>query len=143
VINDAALAYRGVIPPDRWHEPYMPLEALVAEMRAGVEFSCVRRGGRVVGVMGLQHVADVALIRHAYTLTAAQGRGIGTTLVEHLRKKTERGLLVGTWKAATWAVRFYERRGFRLVGEEEKVRLLRRYWTVPERQIEESVVLAA
>jgi N-acetylglutamate synthase-like GNAT family acetyltransferase len=121
----------------------MPLEALVDEMRAGVDFSCVRRRGRVAGVMGLQHVADVALIRHAYTLTDEQGSGIGTTLLEYCRQKTNRSLLVGTWKAATWAVRFYERRGFRLVAEEEKVRLLRRYWTVPERQIEESVVLKA
>ena len=121
----------------------MPVNELLSEMQAGVRFSCVRRGARVVAVMGLQHVADVALIRHAYTLTAEQGRGVGTALLEHLRTRTDRRLLVGTWRAATWAVRFYERRGFRLVSEEEKVRLLRRYWTVPERQIEESVVLAA
>ena len=141
VINDAALAYRGVIPADRWHEPYMPHDELVSEMRAGVKFFCLRRNGRVAGVMGLQHVADVALIRHAYTLSSEQGRGLGTLLLEHLRRQTHRPVLVGTWKAATWAVRFYERRGFRLVGEEEKAALLRRYWTVSERQIEESVVL--
>ena len=143
VVNDAAVAYRGVIPADRWHEPYMPLDELRAEIEAGVEFFCIRREGRVAGVMGLQRVADVALIRHAYTLTSEQGAGIGSSLLQHLRKQAGRRLLVGTWKAATWAVRFYERRGFRLVSDEEKVRLLRRYWTVSERQIEESVVLAA
>lgn len=142
VINDAARAYRGVIPADRWHEPYMSAEELRAELAAAVKFVCFRRDGRIVGVMGLQPVGDVALIRHAYTLTAEQGSGIGSRLLEHLRSRTERPLLVGTWKAATWAVRFYERRGFRLVGEAEKERLLRRYWTIPERQIEESVVLA-
>jgi len=141
VINDAARAYRGVIPADRWHDPYMPREELVAEMRAGVKFFCLRQDGRVVGVMGLQHVADVALIRHAYTLTSQQHGGVGTLLLDHLRRQADRPLLVGTWKAATWAVRFYERRGFRLVPEEEKAALLRRYWTVSERQIDESVVL--
>ena len=142
VINDAAEAYRGVIPADRWHEPYMPLDQLRKEIEAGVEFSCARRDGRVVGVMGLQNVADVALIRHAYTLTAEQGSGVGGALLEFLKKQTDRRLLVGTWKAATWAVRFYERRGFRLVSEPEKVRLLQRYWNIPQRQIEESVVLS-
>jgi GNAT superfamily N-acetyltransferase len=121
----------------------MPLDELQAELEAGVKFFCNRRGGRVAGVMGLQRVGDVALIRHAYTLTSEQGAGIGSSLLQHLRKQTDRRLLVGTWKAATWAVRFYERRGFRLVSEEEKVRLLQRYWTVPQRQIKESVVLAA
>jgi N-acetylglutamate synthase-like GNAT family acetyltransferase len=120
----------------------MPREELRSEIRAGVKFFCIRRERRVIGVMGLQPVADVALIRHAYTLTSEQGTGVGTRLLEHLRGQTDRSLLVGTWKAATWAVRFYERRGFRLVSEEEKARLLRRYWTIPERQIEESVVLA-
>ena len=143
MINDAAVAYRGVIPADRWHEPYMPMPELEREIAAGVEFFCVRRDERVVAVMGLQHVRDVSLIRHAYTLTAYQGRGIGGELLEALRHKTGRRLLVGTWKAATWAVHFYERRGFHLVSDEEKVRLLKRYWTVPERQIEESVVLTA
>jgi N-acetylglutamate synthase-like GNAT family acetyltransferase len=121
----------------------MPIKELLAEISAGVEFFCVRRNGRVAGVMGLQHVADVALIRHAYTLTSEQGAGIGTLLLQHLTKRTDRKLLVGTWKAATWAVRFYERRGFHQVSDEDKVQLLRRYWTVSERQIEESVVLAA
>jgi N-acetylglutamate synthase-like GNAT family acetyltransferase len=141
VINDAAAAYRGVIPADRWHEPYMPREELLSEMRAGVKFFCIRRDGRVVGVMGLQHGADVALIRHAYTVSSQQHGGVGTLLLEHLKRQADRPLLVGTWKAATWAVRFYERRGFRLVSDEEKERLLRRYWNIPERQVAESVVL--
>jgi N-acetylglutamate synthase-like GNAT family acetyltransferase len=141
VINDAAAAYRGVIPADRWHEPYMPREELLSEMRAGVKFFCFRRDGRVVGVMGLQQVADVALIRHAYTVSSQQHGGVGTLLLEHLKRQADRPLLVGTWKAATWAVRFYERRGFRLVSDEEKERLLRRYWNIPERQVAESVVL--
>jgi N-acetylglutamate synthase-like GNAT family acetyltransferase len=141
VINDAALAYRGVIPADRWHEPYMPHDELVSEMRSGVKFFCLRRDGRVAGVMGLQSVADVALIRHAYTLSSQQHSGVGSLLLDHVRRQTDRPLLVGTWKAASWAVHFYERRGFRLVPEQEKAALLRQYWTVSERQIEESVVL--
>jgi len=141
VINDAAAAYRGVIPADRWHEPYMPREELLSEIQAGVKFFCIRRDGRVVGVMGLQHVADVALIRHAYTVSSQQHGGVGTLLLQHLKRQADRPLLVGTWKAATWAVRFYERRGFRLVSDEEKERLLRRYWNIPERQVAESVVL--
>jgi GNAT superfamily N-acetyltransferase len=142
VINDAATAYRGVIPADRWHVPYMPMEELRAEIAAGVQFRGIRRGGRLAGVMGLQQVRDVSLIRHAYTRTAEQGSGIGSALLEHLKRQSDRRILVGTWKAATWAIRFYERRGFRVVSDEEKDRLLRRYWTVPGRQIEESAVLS-
>jgi GNAT superfamily N-acetyltransferase len=141
VVNDAAAVYRGVIPADCWKEPYMPLEEVHAEFGAGVVFWGYRRGGRLAGVMGLQQVHDVTLIRHAYTRTSEQGAGVGSALLEHLRRQTDRPLLVGTWQAATWAVRFYERRGFRPVSDEEKPRLLKRYWTVPERQIEESVVL--
>jgi GNAT superfamily N-acetyltransferase len=143
VINDAAAAYRGVIPADRFHEPYMPLAELRAEIDAGVQFWEIRSGERVAAVMGLQRVRDVSLIRHAYTRTEAQGSGFGSALLAHLQRRSKQRLLVGTWKAATWAIRFYERRGFRLVGEDEKNRLLRRYWSVPERQIEESVVLCA
>ena len=138
VINDAAQAYRGVIPEDQWHEPYMPMQGLEAEMRAGVRFWV---HGDFEGVMGLQDVQDVALIRHAYTRTQMQGRGIGGALLEHLKRSTERRLLVGTWQAADWALRFYQGRGFRLVGAQEKQRLLARYWTVSERQAEVSVVL--
>jgi len=118
VVNDAAAAYRGAIPADRWREPYMPLEEVHEEIGAGVVFWGYRRGGRLAGVMGLQQVRDVALIRHAYTRTSEQGAGVGSALLEHLRRQTDRPLLVGTWKAATWAVRFYERRGFRLVSDE-------------------------
>ena len=143
VINDAAEAYRGVIPADRWHEPYMALVDLEREIGAGVVFWGFYEAKKLLGVMGLQAVRDVALIRHAYTRTAARGGGIGTALLDHLRKQNTRPLLVGTWKAATWAIRFYERRGFRLVSEVEKAELLRRYWRIPERQVEESVVLSA
>lgn len=143
VINEAAEAYRGVIPADCWHEPYMPRQELDDEIAAGVRFSgAFDEGGALLAVMGLQHVGDVSLIRHAYTRTAAQRRGFGAALLEQLRGRTDRLLLVGTWKAATWAIRFYERHGFALVDEAEKTRLLRRYWTVPPRQIETSVVLA-
>lgn len=143
IINDAAQAYRGVIPADRWHEPYMPADELRAEIEAGVAFWGYRKENQIEGVMGLQHVADVALIRHAYTRTAARGHGIGGALLEHLKREARAPLLVGTWKAATWAVRFYEKRGFILTSEREKQRLLKRYWAIPERQIDESVVLEA
>jgi GNAT superfamily N-acetyltransferase len=141
VINDAAEAYRGVIPADRWHEPYMPLQDLRAEIAAGVEFWGIHRENNLIAVMGLQPVKDVALIRHAYTRTASQGLGAGTALIEHLRAQTDRPMLVGTWKAADWAIRFYEKRGFRLTTDAEKARLLKKYWTIPDRQVEESVVL--
>jgi N-acetylglutamate synthase-like GNAT family acetyltransferase len=142
IVNDAAQAYRGVIPADRWHEPYMPEAELRAEIAAGVVFWGWEECGRLVGVMGLQDVQDVALIRHAYVETPARGRGIGGRLLEVLQQQTERPLLVGTWAAATWAIRFYERHGFALVTPVEKERLLRRYWSIPDRQIETSVVLA-
>ena len=142
VIDDAAAAYRGIIAADRWNDPYMSRDELRREIDEGVIFLGFFDGGQLLGVMGLQHVAEVALIRHAYTRTASQRRGIGTALLAYLQRQTDRPLLVGTWKAATWAVRFYETRGFRLVDARQKDALLRRYWTVPARQIEESVVLA-
>jgi GNAT superfamily N-acetyltransferase len=142
VINDAAEAYRNVIPADRWHEPYMPLRELESEIESGVGFWAVLEGERIEAVMGIQPVKDVALIRHAYTRTASQGRGLGAELLTFLRAMTERPILIGTWRSATWAIRFYQRHGFRLVTPDEKVVLLRRYWTIPDRQIEESVVLA-
>lgn len=142
IVNDAAQAYRGVIPSDRWHEPYMPEAALHAEIEAGVAFWGWEDAGGLRGVMGLQDVQDVALIRHAYVATAVRGQGIGGRLLAHLAAHTGRPLLVGTWAAATWAIRFYERHGFALVGPDEKERLLRRYWSIPERQIATSVVLA-
>jgi GNAT superfamily N-acetyltransferase len=143
IINDAAQAYKGVIPADRWHEPYMPVHELESEIGKGVRFYCAWDGGRIVGVMGIQDVKDVTLIRHAYVRTAARRRGIGQALLAHLHRLTTRPVLIGTWQAATWAIRFYEKNGFRLVGEQEKNRLLRTYWTIPDRQIEESVVLAS
>ncbi|MFO1361031.1 MAG: GNAT family N-acetyltransferase [Burkholderiales bacterium] len=142
IINDAAQAYRGVIPADRWHEPYMPAEELAAEIAAGVVFWGCENDGRLVGVMGLQPVQDVALIRHAYVATAARRGGIGGELLRHLLAQSDRPVLVGTWAAATWAIRFYERHGFTLVAPDEKARLLATYWSIPERQIDTSVVLA-
>jgi N-acetylglutamate synthase-like GNAT family acetyltransferase len=142
IVNDAAQAYRGVIPEDRWHDPYMPEETLREELGAGVTFWGVERDGALAGVMGLQDVQDVALIRHAYVATAVRGQGIGGELLRHLVARTDRPLLVGTWAAATWAIHFYARQGFVLAAPAEKERLLRRYWSIPDRQIETSVVLA-
>ncbi len=142
IINSAAEAYRGVIPPDRWHEPYMPLEELRDEIAAGVIFWGYERGGELLGVMGIQSVRDVDLIRHAYVRPDQQRHGIGATLIEDLRRRSTRQMLVGTWAAASWAIDFYRRHGFVLVSAQRKAELLRRYWTIPERQIETSVVLA-
>ena len=143
IVNAAAEAYRGVIPADCWHEPYMPREELDGEIAAGVEFWGYEDNGTLAGVMGNQAVRDVQLIRHAYVLPESQGRGIGGALLEHLRGETAKPLLVGAWAAAMWAIAFYERHGFRLVTHEEKEQLLRRYWSIPDRQVETSVVLAA
>lgn len=145
IINAAAEAYRGVIPADRWHEPYMPRDELRSEIDAGVVFWGYEDAGRLVGVMGIQDVEDVTLIRHAYVHPNWQNQGIGGELLEHLRQQeagASRPLLIGTWAAATWAIRFYEKHGFRLVTPDEKNRLLRTYWSIPERQVETSVVLA-
>lgn len=142
VINHAAVAYKGVIPADCWKEPYMPRGELRDEVEQGVVFWGAYEYGTVVAVMGLQPVQDVALIRHAYTRTTHRGQGLGTALLEHLRQQTDRPLLVGTWKAAVWAVRFYENHGFRQLGESQTRALLQKYWTVSDRQIKESVVLA-
>jgi GNAT superfamily N-acetyltransferase len=142
VINDAAQAYKGVIPADRWKEPYMPASEFKLEAEGGVEFYGWKENGALVAVMGIQLVNDVTLIRHAYVLTAHQRRGIGEKLLKHLLGlATTSTVLVGTWEATWWAVRFYEKHGFRLLPTEEKDRLLRKYWNIPERQIETSVVL--
>ena len=143
IINAAAEAYRGVIPADCWHEPYMPEAELRSEIKAGVGFMGCEIDRVLAGVMGIQPVRNVDLIRHAYVLPAYQGQGVGTGLIAHLRQRAERQILVGTWTAATWAIRFYQRHGFQLVPEEVKASLLRTYWTVSERQIETSMVLAA
>lgn len=142
IINDAAEAYRGMIPPDCWKEPYMSRKELQAEIDAGVQFWGYENESELVGVMGIQNVQDVALIRHAYVRTAERNRGIGSALLFHLREKTTRPILVGTWAAAGWAIRFYEKHDFELVSREEKDELLRRYWSISWRQIETSVVLA-
>lgn len=141
LVNDAAQAYKGVIPADRWHEPYMPLDELKAEIAAGVAFSGWEETDALKGVMGIQPVQDVHLIRHAYVVTARQGQGIGAALLRHLLARTPGRILVGTWAAASWAVRFYQRHGFALTDTATKTRLLKTYWTVPDRQIETSVVL--
>ena len=141
IINDAAVAYRGAIPDDRWHEPYMSEQELAAEIKAGVCFlGWYSPPDTLLGVMGAQDAQDVTLIRHAYVLSTSQRGGIGSDLISALMEATERPLLVGTWKAATWAIAFYERHGFRPV--DDTATLLRRYWTIPDRQIETSVVLA-
>jgi GNAT superfamily N-acetyltransferase len=141
IVNAAAEAYRGVIPPDRWREPYMPAEELNAELAAGVAFSGCEEDGELLGIMGIQPVRDVDLIRHAYVTPASQGRGVGSALLEHFASSTERPMLVGTWAAAEWAIRFYRRHGFEPVSREQTAELLRTYWSIPERQIETSVVL--
>jgi GNAT superfamily N-acetyltransferase len=142
VINDAAQAYKGVIPNDRWKEPYMSAEELKGEIEAGVRFFGWVEGEHLLGVTGIQAIKDTTLIRHAYVLPGCQRRGIGTRLLEHLTDLAETPeILVGTWADATWAIRFYEKHGFKLVSPGEKDRLLRSYWNIPERQVETSVVL--
>jgi N-acetylglutamate synthase-like GNAT family acetyltransferase len=141
VINDAAMAYKGVIPPDRWHEPYMTQEELSAQIEDGVRFLCYVADDDILGVMGIQARSEVELIRHAYVRTQQRNRGIGTVLLQELLKASTKPILIGTWKAATWAIRFYEKQGFCLVEEDEKNRLLKTYWNIPDRQVETSVVL--
>jgi GNAT superfamily N-acetyltransferase len=146
IVNDGARAYKGIIPDDCWTEPYMPNEGIRHEIDDGVVFRGAEEEGVLEGVMGIQHVhhaiQDVTLIRHAYVRTGNQNKGIGTRLLQHLLTLTQRPVLVGTWSDAIWAIRFYEKHGFRLVGPDQKDRLLRRYWTIPERQIETPSVLA-
>ena len=142
LINAAAEAYRGIIPPDRWKEPYMPAAELAGEIAAGVRFQIYQEVGAPLGAMGVQKVRDVSLIRHAYVAPGAQRRGIGSALLAQCRELAEHPLLIGTWAAADWAIRFYETHGFRVTEAAEKDRLLRTYWTIPARQIETSVVLA-
>jgi GNAT superfamily N-acetyltransferase len=141
IINDAAQVYQGVIPADCWHEPYMPLEELREELAAGVEFWGWEENGRLQGVMGRQDRGGVYLIRHAYVLRDCQQQGTGGRLLAFLRADLEKPILVGTWAAAWWAVRFYQKHGFKLVTLAEKDRLLRTYWNITDRQVETSVVL--
>lgn len=141
IIYDASRVYKGVLRSDCWKEPYMSREELQHEMDEKVVFWGYEQDEELIGVMGIQHVQDVTLIRHAYVRTARQNQGIGNKLLSRIRKQTTQPILVGTWADATWAIRFYEHNGFRLVSEEDKDRLLRRYWSIPERQVETSVVL--
>ncbi len=142
IINDGAQAYKGIIPADRWTEPYMSTHQLQHEIDDGVTFSGYEDSGHLSGVMGIQNVRDVTLIRHAYVLSSTQKRGIGTQLLSHLRKLTDRPVLIGTWADAAWAIHFYQKHGFQLVSDPEKDELLKKYWRIPERQIQTSVVLA-
>jgi N-acetylglutamate synthase-like GNAT family acetyltransferase len=142
IINAAAQVYKGVIPGDRWKIPYMSKEELKHEIDAGVEFWGYEAGGRLVGVMGFQPVQDVTLIRHAYVRPEGQNQGVGAKLLSELCRQTDRPLLIGTWAAAVWAIRFYQKQGFKQVSPQEKNRLLEKYWSIPARQVETSVVLA-
>jgi N-acetylglutamate synthase-like GNAT family acetyltransferase len=142
IINDGAQAYKGVIPGDRWTEPYMSREKLRHEIEEGIAFWGCEENGELAGVMGLQQVQDVTLIRHAYVRTASRNQGIGGKLLSHLRTITSRPVLIGTWADAVWAIGFYEKHGFRVVDSREKTVLLGKYWKIPDRQVETSVVLA-
>jgi len=142
IINDAARAYRGVIPDDRWHEPYMSSTELASEIADGVAFWVAEQDGRLVGVMGMQDKGEVLLVRHAYVATTIQRSGLGTRLLRHVLALTRKPVLIGTWADANWAIDFYRRNGFTVVSNKEKDLLLRKYWSIPERQIETSVVLA-
>lgn len=142
IINDASIAYKGVIPTDRWHEPYMPEDELKKQIDEGVEFWCYQENGSIAGVMGIQERLDVTLIRHAYVRTAHRNKGIGGKLLKHLTKLTDKPVLIGTWADAKWAIDFYIKHGFRLLSRAEKNELLAKYWSIPGRQVETSVVLA-
>jgi N-acetylglutamate synthase-like GNAT family acetyltransferase len=142
IINDAARAYRGVIPADRWHEPYMPAEELSKEIASGVVFWVAEQEGQLAGLMGIQDKGDVALVRHAYVSSDMQKSGVGTTLLRHVQSLSDKPILIGTWAAAAWAIEFYRRNGFTVVSTTQKDRLLRKYWSIPARQVETSVVLA-
>jgi len=142
IINEAAQAYKGVIPEDRWHEPYMPIDELRCEIDDGVEFWGYEEAGDLLGVMGLQDRGDLYLIRHAYVRTTHQDRGIGTKLLRYLEQMTDKPILIGTWADATWAIQFYQKNGYRLLSRSETEGLLKRYWRIPERQVVTSVVLA-
>jgi N-acetylglutamate synthase-like GNAT family acetyltransferase len=142
IVNDAARAYRGVIPVDRWYEPYMPADELAGEIAGGVVFWVAEEEGRLSGVMGIQDKGDVALVRHAYVAPTTQRTGVGTRLLRHVEGLVDKPILIGTWAAASWAIEFYQRNGFTVVTSTQKDRLLRTYWSIPARQIETSVVLA-
>lgn len=143
IINDAAMAYKGKIPDDRWHEPYMTKKELREQLEDGVIFFCYIENKKILGVMGIQHKNEVDLIRHAYVRTDQRKKGIGSILLKEIIQKTKKPVLIGTWRDADWALNFYKKNGFELVSEEEKNKLLKKYWKIPERQVETSVVLAS
>ena len=142
IINDAATAYRGVIPAECWKDPYMPSRELRNEISAGVQFFGEEHKGNLIGVMGKQFKGDVILLRHAYVKTAWQNQGFGSNLLRHLLASVEHPILIGTWSAADWAVRFYEKHGFTMLKGVRKNTLLKKYWSISARQTETSVVLA-
>ena len=142
IINDAAGAYKHAIPADCWHEPYMPESELSLQIQEGVEFWCYKEDGKMLGVMGIQDKGEVTLIRHAYVRTVERKRGIGSKLLAHLGALTSKPILIGTWAAADWAIQFYQKHGFRMLSPREKNKLLLKYWDIPQRQVETSVVLA-
>ena len=142
VINAAAEAYRGVIPADRWRDPYMPHDELREQIADGIRFWVAEEDAQLLGVMGIQDKGDVALVRHAYVRPMLQRRGVGSALLQHVTSLTPKPVLIGTWASASWAIEFYQRNGFAVVSSEDKNFLLRKYWSIPERQIETSVVLA-
>jgi N-acetylglutamate synthase-like GNAT family acetyltransferase len=142
IINDAASAYKDVIPGDRWHDPYMSKQELQGQFDEGVQFWCYRKNNKIIGVMGIENKPDVTLIRHAYVRTIARNKGIGGKLLDHLSELTTKPILIGTWADAIWAINFYKKRGFNLLPRDDGERLLQKYWTIPARQIETSVVLA-
>jgi N-acetylglutamate synthase-like GNAT family acetyltransferase len=142
IINDAAVAYRGVIPADRWHEPYMSANDLETQIAEGVTFWIGEQEGRLLGVMGIQDKGEVALVRHAYVASTTQRSGVGTKLLRHVESLADKPILIGTWAAASWAIEFYQRNGFTIVPIGDRDRLLRQYWSIPTRQIETSIVLA-
>lgn len=143
IVNDAAQAYRGVIPADRWHDPYMSVDQLAKEIADGVVFWLAEQEGRILGVMGIQDKGDVALVRHAYVATTTQRAGVGTRLLRHVERLVDKPVLIGTWADASWAIEFYRRNGYALVSRGDTDRLLKKYWSIPARQIETSVVLAS
>ncbi len=143
IINDAAIAYKGIIPKDRWQDPYMSKQELIQQIDEGVSFFCLHLTAEIAGVMGIQHKKDVTLIRHAYVRTKYRNQGIGGKLLQHLIAKTSMPILIGTWQAADWAIDFYKKYDFKPVAAEEKNMLLKKYWNIPQRQIETSVVLAS
>ena len=143
IINDGASAYKGVIPADRWHDPYMPKEELQKQINEGVEFWSYSDNGIIAGVMGIQFKGDVTLIRHAYVRSSQRNKGVGGKLLQYLRSLSSTPILIGTWEDAVWAIAFYEKHGFRLLQKDEKNTLLKKYWSIPERQVDTSVVLAS